>query len=370
MKKAKNPLFLAVGILIVLGGAYVGISQMKASAQKKEEEQKEYVVKMDDVSVLSFYNGKDVLEFVKEGEEWEYQTDPEFPLNQMIFSRILTGASSLEPVRILTDAETLDVYGLEEPQYWVQVTGTDGTVKKVQIGDLADTNYYACVEGEDTVYTIGSSLPSQLQSDLYDLIQLETIKSVSADQIVSVNVEKADGSGYFLKKEEKEIEKETEDAKEEESFKTETIESDGNKAAEDESSQSESSETEETELVVEWYIQNQNGEGERRKLEASGTADVVIDALSSLYVSACENYKAEEEAFKEYGLEQPIQITYTYETVSEEGNTKEESMTLDVGNVDENGEYYFVNLPESKAINKVNAENLEKVIAKTPENFQ
>ena len=130
MKKMKNPLFLAAGVLVILGAAYVGISQMNASAEKKEEEQKEYVVKMDDVSELSFYNGKDVLGFVRVGEEWEYKTDPEFPLNQNIFSRIETDASDLEPVRILKDAEATDVYGLDEPQYWVQMTGTDGTVKR------------------------------------------------------------------------------------------------------------------------------------------------------------------------------------------------------------------------------------------------
>lgn len=361
MKKMKNPLFLAAGVLVILGAAYVGISQMNASAEKKEEEQKEYVVKMDDVSELSFYNGKDVLGFVRVGEEWEYKTDPEFPLNQNIFSRIETDASDLEPVRILKDAEATDVYGLDEPQYWVQMTGTDGTVKKVQIGDQTDTNYYACVEGEETVYTISSSLPSELQYDLYDLIQLESIQSVSADQILSVTVEKADGNGYFLQKEEKEIAKEAES-----SGGTDMTES----SSEEDVTESEPESPEDTELVVEWYIQDQDRSEERRKLEASGTADVVTDAISSLYVSSCENYKATDEMLEEYGLGQPIQITYTYETVSEDGSTKEESMTLKVGNIDENGEYYFVNLPESMAINKVNAENLKKVIEKAPENFQ
>lgn len=370
MKKMKNPLFLAAGVLVILGAAYVGISQMNASAEKKEEEQKEYVVKMDDVSELSFYNGKDVLGFVRVGEEWEYKTDPEFPLNQNIFSRIETDASDLEPVRILKDAEATDVYGLDEPQYWVQMTGTDGTVKKVQIGDQTDTNYYACVEGEETVYTISSSLPSELQYDLYDLIQLESIQSVSADQILSVTVEKTDGNGYFLQKEEKEIAKEAES-----SGGTDMTENSGEadmteSSSEEDVTESEPESPEDTELVVEWYIQDQDRSEERRKLEASGTGDVVTDAISSLYVSSCENYKATDEMLEEYGLGQPIQITYTYETVSEDGSTKEESMTLKVGNIDENGEYYFVNLPESMAINKVNAENLKKVIEKAPENFQ
>ena len=217
------------------------------------------------------------------------------------------------------------------------------------------------MEGEETVYTISSSLPSELQYDLYDLIQLESIQSVSADQILSVTVEKADGNGYFLQKEEKEIAKEAES-----SGGTDMTES----SSEEDVTESEPESPEDTELVVEWYIQDQDRSEERRKLEASGTADVVTDAISSLYVSSCENYKATDEMLEEYGLGQPIQITYTYETVSEDGSTKEESMTLKVGNIDENGEYYFVNLPESMAINKVNAENLKKVIEKAPENFQ
>lgn len=404
MKKRKiSPLLIAVGVLAVLGVAYAGILQGKARQEKKQEQEKEYIIKVENVTGLSLQHNGEMLEFVKEDGSWAYKEDAEFPLKQSGISSLESAVSALEPVRVLDGAEEMASYGLTEPQSWVALTGEDGTVKKLLLGDAADDNYYACVEGEGTVYTISSTVLNDLPDDLYDWIQLEMFPNVSSTDIVSVQVEKADGTGYLLEKEEKEVLVQKEDETEADADKIEessgnegnetkessevqtdvkgTEESSGTEAEADGTEQSSEIEPE-TELVTEWYVTD-NG-GTRRKIEASGTADTVTDKLAYLYVASCANYKASEEELGTYGLLNPTVITYQYPAKDTEStgtkdaevkDTEEkeetlEKMVLEVGALDESGTYYYVRMQDSQAVNQISAENLNVILEKTAENFE
>ncbi|MDO4326206.1 MAG: DUF4340 domain-containing protein [bacterium] len=380
MKKQKiSPLLIAVGVLAVLGIVYVGILQGKARQEKKQEEEKEYIIKMENVTGLSLQHNGETLEFVKEDGNWVYKEDAEFPLKTSSVSSLESAVSALEPVRVLDGAEEMASYGLTEPQSWVALTGEDGTVKKLLLGDAADDNYYACVEGEGTVYTISSTVLNDLPDDLYDWIQLETFPNVSSTDIVSVQVEKNDGTGYLLEKEENEVLVQKEEETDADTDRTE--ESSGTEIDADGTEQSSEMEPE-TELVAEWYVTD-NG-GTRRKIEASGTADTVTDKLAYLYVTSCANYKASEEELGMYGLLNPTVITYQYpakDTESTETKDAEikdteekeetlEKMVLEVGSLDESGTYYYVRMQDSQAVNQVSAENLNVILEKTAENFE
>lgn len=380
MKKRNiSPLLIAVGVLAVLGAVYAGILQGKARQEKKQEEEKEYIIKVENVTGLSLQHKGETLEFVKEDGNWVYKEDAEFPLKPSGISSLESAVSALEPVRVLDGAEDMASYGLTEPQSWVALAGEDGTVKKLLLGDAADDNYYACVEGEGTVYTISSTVLNDLPDDLYDWIQLETFPNVSSTDIVSVQVEKADGTGYLLEKEEKEVLMQKEDETEADADKTE--ESSGAEIDADGTEQSSEMEPE-TELVTEWYVTD-NG-GTRRKIEASGTADTVTDKLAYLYVTSCANYKASEEELGTYGLLNPTVITYQYPAKDTEStgtkdaevkDTEEkeealEKMVLEVGSLDESGTYYYVRMQDSQAVNRISAENLNVILEKTAENFE
>lgn len=399
MKKRKgNPLLIAVGVLAVLGVAYVGIVQGKAEHEKKQEAEKEYIIKMEHVAELSLKHNGETLEFVKaEDGTWSYKKDTEFPLKQTEISNLESAVSALEPVRVLDGAEEMGTYGLEEPESWVLLTDADGTVKKLLLGDVTDNNYYACVEGESTVYTISSSVPEDLPDDLYDWISLESFPYVSSTSVVNVQVEKADGTGYLLEKEEKEVPIQSEaesdadadaetdvslDAGKKES-PAESSEADTNGTTEGlaESTEQQSVESvqgeNETEAdaametVTEWYVTG--ADGVRRKMEASGTADTVVSGLTSLYVTSCANYKAAEEELGTYGLSNPTVIMYQYQTADADAEGDEsalETVKFEVGSLDETGSCYYVRMQDSKAVNLISAEKLDTILEKTPENFE
>lgn len=321
MKKKINPLFLAVGVLVVLGVAYVGVVKGKELQQKEEEENKQYLVEMEHVVSLSYEHGGNEFSFDKEGDTWTYAEDPEFPLNESKISTIESDVLALEPVRVLEGAEELSEYGLTEPTSWIQLTDDTGVSKKILIGNQTDSNYYASIEGETSVYTIASGITDDLAEDLYDLIVLESFPYLSSDDIVSVEVEKPDGTGYVLEKQEKEIPNE------------------------------------------------------------------IVESLSSIYVSSCENYKAGEDELALYGLDKPTVVTYRYvdessenaednsvqeETIQEETIQEEtiQEMTFEVGSLDESGTYYFVRLSDSSAVNKIAVTALDTLVTKTMADFQ
>ncbi|MDO4296657.1 MAG: DUF4340 domain-containing protein [bacterium] len=408
MKKKKNPLFLALGVLVVLGVCQIGIEKGKEAQQKKEEENKEYVLTMENVTALSYQSDGTVLSFEKNGDTWSYAEDAEFPLNELKITNIETDALEIEPVRVLEDADAWSEYGLEEPEKWVQLTDANGESKKILIGNETDSNYYISIEGENTVYTTASGLADDLYGDLYDLIQLEDFPYVSSADIVSVEVAKADGSGYTLDKKEKEVELEAETEEESEAEETKNIESmaeailaEGTAQENEESEKEESGEgeisegiseevseeesIEETiteEDIVEWYVTDAQS-GQTYLLAETDTADSIAQTLSSLYVSSCENYKVSEEELALYGLDQPTVISYVYEDEDSENTegeltevensdgseTQANKVSFEVGNLDDSQTYYYVRLENSKAVNKIMASSLDTLLAKTSEDF-
>ncbi|MDY3766289.1 MAG: DUF4340 domain-containing protein [Lachnospiraceae bacterium] len=345
MSKRKNLIVLLI-VLIAMLAAYCGISAYSDyAAQKKEEREQEeseqnriWITNFDEVKEISYDNGTAQLSFVKEDDEWKYKELTDFPLTQSYLTKIEDTVSHLEASRRLEGGDELKDYGLDEPQATVTVTDDAGNTVTLEIGDSVNSEYYLLVEGEDVPYTVASTLYSNIQYDLYDMIEMEEFPDLSEDNILAVEVSNETGS-YVLEKREVET-------------ATAADATAADAAAEPDENQEETSEEEtEAEPEYEWYLSQ---DGKRSKVENESMMDDLLDDLENLAFEECENYKGSEEELKNAGLSKS-ETTFTVIYIDEDG--EEAHFTVLIGekkpSEEEGGDtkLYYARFDDSKAIN-------------------
>lgn len=204
MKKQKGKkLLLAVIILALLLGVYLFLQKWNQSQEEAEETEAaaEQVMSVasDEIEELALQNGNGQFVFLKSEEGWVYEEDADFPLNQ---DTLDDAAGNLEEVtanRTLENPAELSEYGLDSPAVQVTVKKTDGTELTLQIGNVNSStgDYYAKLDGEDEVYTIGSSVASAFESSLYDFAVEDSFPEISSADIDGLKIEREDGTLQF-----------------------------------------------------------------------------------------------------------------------------------------------------------------------------
>ena len=97
-------------------------------------------------------------------------------------------------------------YGLDSSDYTVTYTAKDGTKGTIEIGDAAGDNYYAMIQDSDAVYTISSTLVSDLVFDLSSLTENDTLPSISSGNLKKVEVtQNGETTTYKKKKQRSEL---------------------------------------------------------------------------------------------------------------------------------------------------------------------
>lgn len=190
MRKKNKGVLILVLVLVLLLAVYFGLSAWNASQEEKEEaEQEAATVHVTDTAAenivsLKFNVGNGDLEFSKEDDQWYYTSDKDFPLQQSYPEDIAEAVGSITADRELTDGDSLDAYGLDDPVYTVQYTDADGNVTELLFGDMTGDDYYVMISGSDTVYTVGSSVTESLNYSLEDMAQLDSYPSIGSGNLV------------------------------------------------------------------------------------------------------------------------------------------------------------------------------------------
>lgn len=352
MKKKNRNLMILLVVLVILGGSYIGVviykdvqEQKQQDASAAEEEANKIVLnQMDSVARISFPTSEGELAFTYHDDAWHYEADESFPLNTSKLNLIQNNLNPLEATRKLEEKEDLANYGLAEPAKTVTIADASGNQKVLKIGNVNEYtgDYYVSIEGDDNVYTIGSSLVSSLDVTLNDLIQLDTLPSLSESNITQIEW-KTNSDDVIYKKEERI--KETEEAKSsEDSSETE--------------SETASSETS-TETV---WTETRNGT--TADLSDSSKITNAMSTITQLSVNSSENYNVNEEQLPSYGLDEAnrrdLIITYN-DTTSE--NQESKTITLHIGSLSaQESSYYCVRLDDSQQVSRIAAFNLDSII--------
>nr|WP_295261812.1 DUF4340 domain-containing protein [uncultured Blautia sp.] len=284
MKKKSVNLITAVGVLVVLSGAYVGVKayvakQEAADAESAEEENPEIIsIASADVKSIKFVIDKKEVTFEKDGDSWVKSDETGFPVDQDKIDTLVSSLNSIKAERTLENVEDASEYELDQPDNTITVTTEDGETTVIQLGmenDSTSQEYIDLNEDSSTVYVVSNSTFSSFKGTLYDFAKSGVFPTVDSSTVSKVSVEGKDSS-YVVEKDENNF----------------------------------------------WNITD---DGETEKAD-SAKATSLASALSSMAYASYVNYNCAEDELSQYGLDKPYaEITVDYQEKVEKESTDDEN---------------------------------------------
>ena len=284
MKKKSVNLITAVGVLVVLSGAYVGVKayvakQEAADTESAEEENPEIIsIASADVKSIKFVIDKKEVTFKKDGDSWVKSDETDFPVDQDKIDTLVSSLNSIKAERTLENVEDASEYELDQPENTITVTTEDGETTVIQLGmenDSTSQEYIDLNEDSSTVYVVSNSTFSSFEGTLYDFAKSGVFPTVDSSTVSKISVEGKDSS-YVVEKDENNF----------------------------------------------WNI---TGDGETEKAD-SAKATSLTSALSSMAYASYVNYNCAEDELSQYGLDKPYaEITVDYQEEVEKESTDDKN---------------------------------------------
>ena len=277
MKKKSVNLVTAVGVLVILSGAYVGVKTYVAKQEEKESESEEtdesqeiLSLASDDIKSIKFVIDKKEVTFEKDGDTWVKSDESAFPVDQDKIDDLASAFRSVTAARTLENVEDPSEYELDQPENTITVTTTDGESTVIQLGmenDSTNQEYIDLNKDSSTVYVVSNSTFSSFEGSLYDFAQSGTFPTIDSSTVSKITVNENSGStpaSYVVEKDENNF----------------------------------------------WEVTGEtNGDGENGKTETekadSAKATSLASALSSMAYSSYVNYNCEDDELSQYGLDKP-----------------------------------------------------------------
>ena len=284
MKKKSVNLITAVGVLVVLSGAYVGVKayvakQEAADTESAEEENPEIIsIASADVKSIKFVIDKKEVTFEKDGDSWVKSDETGFPVDQDKIDTLVSSLSSIKAERTLENVEDASEYELDQPDNTITVTTEDGETTVIQLGmenDSTSQEYIDLNKDSSTVYVVSNSTFSSFEGTLYDFAKSGVFPTVDSSTVSKISVDGKDSS-YVVEKDENNF----------------------------------------------WNI---TGDGETEKAD-SAKATSLASTLSSVAYASFVNYNCAEDELSQYGLDKPYaEITVDYQEEVEKESTDDEN---------------------------------------------
>ena len=218
ISKSAKPILIA-GIVVVVVGllllAFLVLFPAPAEPEPEEtvEETPEevyYVIKEDGntlTRIQANYADGETLTIDYERDEdgkLSYHVEPEakfFEYNTSKFRSMMFTMTSLNAVKLVTEhTDDLSEYGLDEPQFSMEMTFEDGHSVTLLVGDATpvDRYYYAKTANSDTVYVIGNYITGLLMRTELEYRNIKTFPQYTEEDIYTninwLRVTKRDGT--------------------------------------------------------------------------------------------------------------------------------------------------------------------------------
>ena len=284
MKKKSVNLITAVGVLVVLSGAYVGVKayvakQEAADTESAEGENPEIIsIASADVKSIKFVIDKKEVTFEKDGDSWVKSDETGFPVDQDKIDTLVSSLNSIKAERTLENVEDASEYELDQPDNTITVTTEDGETTVIQLGmenDSTSQEYIDLNKDSSTVYVVSNSTFSSFEGTLYDFAKSGVFPTVDSSTVSKISVDGKDSS-YVVEKDENNF----------------------------------------------WNI---TGDGETEKAD-SAKATSLASTLSSVAYASYVNYNCAEDELSQYGLDKPYaEITVDYQEEVEKESTDDEN---------------------------------------------
>ena len=197
MKKLQK-LVVLLAVLVVLVGAYFAVTYFTKDPEPIDiEEIAVFTAQPDTLSSLSWdYQGQTVT--INQTEAgWVVDGQDQFPLDQGLPKVMASRLQKLVGLSTLTEFDPdPKTYGLDQPELTIRIAQTDGNTTTLSIGTYSTAvggYYLKSDKAPDKLYIVEESLLTAFRYGLYDLVQKESLPTMSS--IVGLDVQ--DGAAQF-----------------------------------------------------------------------------------------------------------------------------------------------------------------------------
>ena len=136
---------------------------------------------MGEIEYVEFSDRRTTGILIKQEDIWSWDHSTKLVLNQETVAEELKDLCQVTAVEHIKKEESLDAYGLENPEYTLIIKDTDGQTKTLYIGSEAgDDVCYAAVDGKDTVYTLSEEVVEYWDELLEQKVYREQLDALSA----------------------------------------------------------------------------------------------------------------------------------------------------------------------------------------------
>lgn len=144
------------------------------------------------ITALSYENGQTSLSFsLNEAGNWVWDVDADFPLDNTTITSILELLSTWKPQQTITDSDTLENCGMDDPTASLTASTAQGGTMTMLLGKATTdgSSYYMRFNGdESTVYIIDGTIYQLLRTPIYDMCVLPELPVLTEDVIQSVTI--------------------------------------------------------------------------------------------------------------------------------------------------------------------------------------
>lgn len=321
-------------LLAILAALVAGILLVrKWTAQGEVEETASVpVYSTDSASIqrLTWTYNNETVSFSRDGENWVYEDDSEFPTDASYLDAMTSTLASIEADRVIDDPGDLAQYGLEDPICSLTVETASGTAT-LQFGDentISSERYLT--NGDGKVYLVKAEILSSFSYNLLDVVKKEAVPEMQ--NVSRFVIRRAEDTLTLVYTEQEET---------------------GSASASDAGT------TKETGTSGTWSVETDGTQTEVDNAKAVQLKNNVV-YLSWL---KCVSYKASESELEEYGFLPEPAVSAEIQYSDSEGTAQ--TFTLELGNY--TGDYCYARIAGSQMVYLVKASIAQNLLSATAE---
>ena len=191
MKRWKKLGLMVLALALLAGGTLLARNMTADISTEEDSAVALYALEEENLASLSWTYRGETVAMKKEGDSWALEEDDSFPVSQTKMKTLVNALSEVTAEMTIEKPEDLAQYGLEEPLCSIMVDAGDRMTFEIGTEKSMDGLQY-CSVGDGKVYLIGTSLANTFSIGLYDMVQKESIPSMSQLESMIVTSEVQD----------------------------------------------------------------------------------------------------------------------------------------------------------------------------------
>ena len=183
MKRTKRLKLLCIALVAIIAGTFAVTRIQSYSEKIKTGGGTILDLSASEVNTISWDGSSDTLSFHKSEDEWIYDEDEDFPVNDNSVNGLIADFADFDVSFTIEDADDLSQYGLDDPVCTINIS-TDDEDYEIKLGSYSnmDEQRYVSI-GDGNVYLASSDPYDDFNIDIESLMADDDIPYSFGDEV-------------------------------------------------------------------------------------------------------------------------------------------------------------------------------------------